>query len=100
VLHRNAALTPRARLRPARLIIDDRWPIVQAARRFEVSWRTAKRWADRYAQAGADAMTDRSSRPHHSPTRTSQPTVRKIVHLRWKQRLGPVQIGGRLGMPA
>jgi hypothetical protein len=25
--------------------------------------------------------------------------VRKIVHLRWKQRLVPVQIGGRLGMP-
>jgi transposase InsO family protein len=38
--------------------------------------------------------------PHHSPTRTRQPLVRKIVHLRWKQRLGPVQIAGRLGMPA
>jgi len=100
VLHRNAALTPRARLRLARLIIDDRWPVAQAARRFEVSWRTAKRWADRYAQAGAEAMSDRSSRPHHSPARTPRPTVRKIVHLRWKQRLGPVQIGGRLGMPA
>lgn len=24
------------------------------------------------------------------------PTVRKIVHLRWKQRLGPVEIGDRL----
>ena len=24
--------------------------------------------------------------------------VRKIVHLRWKQRLGPVEIGDRLGM--
>ena len=23
--------------------------------------------------------------------------VRKIVHLRWKQRLGPVEIAGRLG---
>jgi transposase InsO family protein len=45
-------------------------------------------------------MADRSSRPHHSPTRTPQPVVRKIVHLRWKKRLGPVQIGGRLGMPA
>jgi transposase InsO family protein len=26
--------------------------------------------------------------------------VRKIVHLRWKQRLGPVEIGDRLGMPS
>src|SRR5690349_23269319 len=45
-------------------------------------------------------MQDRSSRPRRSPARTPQPVVRKIVHLRWKQRLGPVQIGGRLGMPA
>jgi transposase InsO family protein len=100
VLHRNAALTPRARLRLARLIVEDRWPVAAAARRYDVSWRTAKRWADRYAQAGVEGMTDRSSRPHHSPTRTPRPAVRKIVHLRWKQRLGPVQIGGRLGIPA
>lgn len=26
--------------------------------------------------------------------------MRKIAHLRGKQRLGPVQIGGRLGVPA
>jgi len=26
--------------------------------------------------------------------------VRQIVRLRWRQRLGPVQIGGRLGIPA
>ena len=30
---------------------------------------------------------------------TPAPVVRKIVHLRWKQRLGPVSIGA-LGMPA
>lgn len=28
------------------------------------------------------------------------PVVRKIVHLRWKQRLGPIQIGDRLRVPA
>ena len=43
-------------------------------------------------------MLDRSSRPHHQPNRTPAPVVRKIVHLRWKQRLGPVEIGDRLGM--
>lgn len=45
-------------------------------------------------------MVDRSSRPHRQPNRTPQRLVRKIVHLRWKHRLGPVQIGDRLGMPA
>ncbi|MEU8310832.1 IS481 family transposase, partial [Actinomadura sp. NPDC048955] len=72
----------------------------RAAERYEVSWPTAKRWADRYRRQGAAGMVDRSCRPHHSPLRTPQPVVRKIVHLRWKQRLGPVQIAGRLNMPA
>ena len=45
-------------------------------------------------------MVDRSSRPHRSPRRTPQPVVRKIVHLRWKQRLGPVAIADGSGMPA
>jgi len=43
-------------------------------------------------------MHDRSSRPHRQPNRTPAPVVRKIVHLRWKQRLGPVEIGDRLGV--
>ena len=98
--HANAALTPRARLRLARLIVDDGWPVARAAERYDVSWPTAKRWADRYAEHGPAGMADRSSRPHRSPARTPQPLVRKIVHLRWKHRLGPVQIAGRLAMPA
>jgi hypothetical protein len=43
-------------------------------------------------------MGDRSSRPHHCPHRTPQPLVRAIVHLRWKQRLGPVEIADRTGL--
>jgi len=42
-------------------------------------------------------MNDASSRPRCSPNRTPAPVVRKIVHLRWKQRLGPVQIADRVG---
>jgi transposase InsO family protein len=95
--HANAALTPRARLRLARLIIDDGWPIARAAERFQVTWPTAKRWATRYQAQGEAGMTDRSSRPHHSPRATPAPVVRRIVHLRWKQRLGPVEIAARVG---
>ena len=98
--HVNAALTPRARLRLARLIVDLGWSIPRAAERYDVSWRTAKKWADRYAAEGPSGMNDRSSRPHHQPNRTAAPVVRKIVHLRWKQRLGPIEIGDRLSMPA
>ena len=98
--HANAALTPRARLRLARLIVDQGWPIPRAAERYDVSWKTAKKWADRYRAEGPAGMVDRSSRPHRQPNRTPAPVVRKIVHLRWKQRLGPVEIGDRLGMPS
>ena len=49
VSHANAALTPRARLKLARLIVDDGWPVARAAERYDVSWPTAKRWADREA---------------------------------------------------
>jgi hypothetical protein len=72
-------------MRLARLIVDEGWPVTRTAAWFQVPWPTAKRWADRYRQAGAEAMGDRSSRPHPSPRRTPQPTVRKIVHLRRKR---------------
>jgi helix-turn-helix protein len=98
VSHANAALTPRHRLKLARAVVEDGWTYSYAAAVFNVSYPTAKRWAERYRQAGEAGMADRSSRPHSSPRRTSQPMVRKIVHLRWKQRLGPVQIADRLGI--
>jgi transposase InsO family protein len=100
VSHANAALTPVQRLRIGRLIVDDGWPVAHAALFFHVSWATAKRWADRYAAMGRDGMEDRSSRPHRSPAKTRPEMVRRIVHLRWKKRLGPVGIGARLSMPA
>ena len=96
--HRNAALSPVGRLKLARLIVDDGWPVARAAERFQVAWPTAKRWADRYRQLGPAGMQDRSSRPLRQPTKTPDPTVRKIVHVRWKRRLGPVGIASVLGL--
>lgn len=51
--HTNAALTPRhrlivARLVVARLVVEEDWPVSEVAARFQVSWPTVKRWADRY----------------------------------------------------
>ena len=96
--HANAALTPRARLRLARLIVDDGWAPVTAARMFMVSTVTAREWATRYREEGKAGMADRSSRPHSCPTKTPEQITRQIVRLRWRQRLGPVQIGGELEM--
>ena len=98
--HANAELTPRTRLRLARLIVEQGWTCASAARMFMISSRTAAKWAHRYRTEGLAGMADRNSRPHRSPTRTPQPVVRRIVALRWRHRLGPVQIGGLLGLPA
>jgi transposase InsO family protein len=100
VSHANAALTPRARLRLARLVVESGWTYAAAAKMFMVSARTAKKWADRFRAEGKAGMADRSSRPHVSPTKTNPLVTRRIVKLRWRKRLGPVQIAGRLGMPA
>jgi transposase InsO family protein len=93
-------LTPRQRLRLARQVVDDGWSVSAAADYFRVSYPTAAKWARRYVELGADGMLDRSSRPHRHPNKTPQPVVKRIVHLRIKKRLGPVQIAGRLDLPA
>ena len=98
--HANAALTPRHRLRMARLIVDAGWTPARAAEFFNVTWRTADKWAQRYREEGAAGMVDRSSARHTQHAKTPRPVVRKIVHLRWKQRLGPVPIATKLGMPS
>ncbi|WP_460843887.1 helix-turn-helix domain-containing protein, partial [Nocardioides marmoraquaticus] len=98
--HPNAALTPRARLALARKVVEDGYPVGYVAKMFMVSAPTARKWVHRYLAEGPAGMVDRSSRPHRSPTRTSPEVVRRIVRLRWRQRLGPVQIGGQLGVPA
>ena len=96
--HANAALTPKARLRLARLIVEEGWKPSEAAKMFMVSTVTARKWAARLRAEGPAGMVDRSSRPRSCPRRTSEQLKREIVHLRWRHRLGPVQIGGRLGV--
>jgi transposase InsO family protein len=100
VPHRNAPLTELGRLRLAGCIVDQGWPVARAAERFQVSRTTAHRWAQRYQEQGEAGMADRSSRPHRSPRRTPAPVVRRIVQLRWRQRLGPAQIAARVGLAA
>lgn len=92
--HPNAALTPRHRLKVARLVLEDGWPISEVAARFQTSWPTVKRWVDRY-RAG-EPMHDRSSRPQSSPKRTSITVMRRCVSLQMRLREGPVQLAARL----
>jgi transposase InsO family protein len=98
VSHRNAPLSETGRLRLARCVVEEGWPVRRAAERFQVSHTTAARWAARYRQQGAAGMADRSSRPHVSPGRTPVRAERRIVKLRVSKRLGPARIAFRLGL--
>jgi transposase InsO family protein len=100
VVHRNAPLSELGRLRLARCVVEDGWPLRRAAERFQVSHTTAARWAGRYRQLGQAGMADRPSRPHASPRRTPERAERRIVGLRVSRRLGPARIASRLGMHA
>ena len=97
--HANAALTPRARLRLARLIVEDGWTPSAAAKMFMVSTVTARKWA-----AATGPKGRRDARPVQPAAFEPEPDPRagetQIVRLRWRRRLGPVQIGGELGIAA
>ncbi|MDQ1122720.1 IS481 family transposase [Microbacterium trichothecenolyticum] len=94
--HANAVLAPAGRLRLARLIVDEGWPLRRAAERFGVGVTTAARWACRYREAGAAGMADRCSRPRVNPNRTRARVERRVVSLRVSRRWGPARIAAQL----
>lgn len=96
--HANAPLTPTGRLRLARCVVEEGWPLRRAAERFGVSVTTARRWADRYRAQGREGMIERSSRPMTCPHRTSRRRERRVVGMRVAQRWGPARIAYHLGM--
>lgn len=105
--HANAPLSELGRLKLARFHVESGSTIRGTAERFQVSTTTVIRWARRYRAVQAAGMTptardmaDISSRPHRSPTRTRRRIEKKVKHLRTKRRFGPVQIAGRVGIPA
>ncbi len=96
--HRNAPLSETGRLRLARCVVDDGWPLRRAAERLQVSVTTAACWAGRYRELREAGMIDRRSRPLHSPNRTPTRTERRIIKVRVIRRWGPARIGYLLGL--
>lgn len=105
--HANAPLSELGRLKLARFHVESGSTIRGTAERFQVSTTTVLRWSRRYRSIlalgrvpTAQDMADHSSRPRRSPARTHRRLEAKICYLRMKRRLGPVQIAGRVGVPA
>ena len=95
-LHGNARLCPFQRELMCTRVRHHGWGIAEAALAAGCSERTVQKWLARF-DAG-EPMTDRSSRPHSSPTRTPTETVAVIEVLRRLRMTGP-QIAEKLQMP-
>jgi transposase InsO family protein len=57
-----------------------------------------RKWRDRHAAEGAAGLADRTSKPHHSPTRLAEPAQEQIEQLRRGRLSGPA-IARRLRRP-
>jgi len=87
VSHANAAVTPGARLKVARLVVEHWLPITEVAARFQVSWPTVGRCAVRYA--AGESMGNNFSR--RRPTSKPAATGRGIASLMRRCRGCPGQ---------
>ncbi|GAA4544644.1 IS481 family transposase [Pseudonocardia xishanensis] len=97
--HRNARTTVYAR----RLIVrrwQAGWPAARIAEQLGVSRATVHKWIRRYRAEGWAGLADRSSRPHHSPTRTAVEVEDRVLALRAAARRGPVFLARELGLVA
>jgi transposase InsO family protein len=96
-LHANAVLTVRQRRRVCDLVAGG-VTVTTASRLVGCSRQTASKWVNR-ARRG-ESLADRSSRPHHSPSRTSEPVEQAILRARQQLRAGPHVIGWAVGAAA
>ena len=94
-LHGNARLSPWSRQLMCERVRLDGWTVADAADAAGVSERTCYRWLVRYD--GQQPMTDLSSRPHTSPTKTPAKVEAAIERLR-RLRKTSSAIAALLGM--
>jgi transposase InsO family protein len=96
-IHENARTTRHSRLLMVQRLASG-WSVAAVAAAHGVSPRTVRKWRDRHALHGEAGLADRSSRPHHSPTRLASEVEAEIEALRRRRLSGPA-IARRLGRP-
>jgi transposase InsO family protein len=99
VSHGSARLTVHGR----RLIVERHqagWAQAHIAAAMGVSRKCVKTWIDRYRDEGDPGLLTRSSRPHTTPTKTSDELEQKVLAARIEHREGPDILGPNVGVPA
>ena len=96
-MHKNARLTPAGRALLIHRIVEEGGSVRGTARLMGVSASTAYKWIGRFEREGPAGLEDRSSRPHHSPTRISERRISWIERLRRRKWTGK-RIARRVGI--
>jgi transposase InsO family protein/DNA-binding CsgD family transcriptional regulator len=96
-IHKNAQLTPRGREALVRRVVSEGQSASRVAAAFGVSVSTVRKWVKRFRYEGLGGLADRSSRPHHSPSRTAAVIATKVGDLRLRRWTG-AQIAAELGI--
>lgn len=97
MVHANARFTIHGR----RLIIKRwkaGWAQAHIAAAMGCSRKTVRYWIARFDAEGDEGLIDRSSRPSHSPTRTSATIEAEVVRLRITERLSRDSIARQVGV--
>jgi transposase InsO family protein len=98
VAHRNARLTVHGRRLLVQRVRIEATPIAHVAKAMGISRQCAHRWVQRWDLEGDAGLEDRSSRPHRTPTRTSDEVEAQIVAARLHHRRGQDWLGPELGV--
>ena len=99
MFHRNARLTVHGRHLLVQRVAAGR-PVSHVAKELGVSRQCAHRWVSRFRLEGEAGLLDRSSRPHHQPSKTTPVVEDQVVRLRQRERRGQDWLGAELGVPA
>jgi transposase InsO family protein len=93
--HQNARLTIHSREQLAKIVMGRGCTLKAAAAAFNVSSKTASKWARRYREHGMAGLKDRSSRPLQSPRKTRSSLLERVLALR-RMRWNGWRIAGEL----
>ena len=96
-IHKNARTLPHSRMLMVQRLAAS-WSVAAVAAAAGVTAKTVRKWRDRHVAEGEAGLADRSSRPHHSPTRLDPADEAAIETLR-RQRLSSPAIARRLARP-
>jgi transposase InsO family protein len=96
--HAKAKLTPLGRLLLVERVLVLGWSPAQTAESAGVSRATVYKWLTRYRTEGQAGLRDRSSRPRRLARALPESRVQEVLGERLRLRLGPAQLGPRLGL--